>query len=206
MWSGAWNKRKLTSDISNRFLASSVRRAWDCWSGGCEFKPHWGWFLMKFILCCVTLDLSDNLTEMRLKGLTWKTHLFVNHPISLFIFYLSVCLFVFCLSGRLPFGLPTCHSPCAPLILTKPTAKFSGAQGLWHGAFTKTPDLYNNLKKNSISLNERMNEWKQMSEPKAEGKKDFGAVRLKHRRCLLTWSLWIVQLREGPRLPSLTDL
>ena len=26
-----------------------------------EFKPHWG----QFILFCVTLDLSDNLTEMR---------------------------------------------------------------------------------------------------------------------------------------------
>ena len=26
-------------------------------------KPHWA-FLMKFILFCVTLDLSDNLTEM----------------------------------------------------------------------------------------------------------------------------------------------
>ena len=32
---------------------------------GCEFKPHWGQFLTKFILLCVTLDLSDNLTEMR---------------------------------------------------------------------------------------------------------------------------------------------
>ena len=30
----------------------------------CEFKPHWGQILTKFILCCVTLDLSDNLTEM----------------------------------------------------------------------------------------------------------------------------------------------
>ena len=75
MWSGAWNKRKLTSDISNRFLASSVRRAWDWWSGGCEFKPHWGQFLMKFILLCVTLDLPDNLTEMRLKGPTWKARM-----------------------------------------------------------------------------------------------------------------------------------
>ena len=77
MWSGAWNKRKLTSDISNRFLASPVSRAWDWWSGGCGFKPRWGQFLTKFILCCVTLDLSDNLTEIRLKGLTWKTQLFL---------------------------------------------------------------------------------------------------------------------------------
>ena len=57
------NKRKLSSDISNRFLPSSVSRAWDWWFGGCEFKPRWGQFLMRFILCCVTLDLSDNLTE-----------------------------------------------------------------------------------------------------------------------------------------------
>ena len=75
MRSGPWNKRKLTSEISNRFLVSSVRRAWDWWSSGCEFKPHWGQFLMKFVLFCVTLDLSDNLTEMRLKGLSWKTQL-----------------------------------------------------------------------------------------------------------------------------------
>ena len=34
------------------------------WSTGCAFKPHWGQFLMKFILFYVTLDLSDNLTEM----------------------------------------------------------------------------------------------------------------------------------------------
>ena len=27
-------------------------------------------FLTKFMLCCVTLDLSDNLTEMRQIGLT----------------------------------------------------------------------------------------------------------------------------------------
>ena len=72
MWSGAWNKRKLTSEISNRFLAISVGRAEDWWSGGCGFKPHWVQFLTKFILFCVTSDLSDNLTEMRQTGLSWK--------------------------------------------------------------------------------------------------------------------------------------
>ena len=40
-----------------------------------RFKSHWEQFLMKFILFCVTLYLSDNLTEMRLKGLSWKTQL-----------------------------------------------------------------------------------------------------------------------------------
>ena len=47
MWSGALNKRKLTSEISNRFLPSSVGRAGDWWSGGHGFKPHWGQFLTK---------------------------------------------------------------------------------------------------------------------------------------------------------------
>ena len=65
MWSGAWNKRKLPSEISNGFLPSSVVRAPDWWSRGCEFKPQWWQFLTKFILSCVTLDLSDNLTKKR---------------------------------------------------------------------------------------------------------------------------------------------
>ena len=76
MWSGAWNKRKLTSEISNRFLASSVGRAGDWWSEGHWFKPQWGQFLTKFILFCVASDLSDNLTEMHQSGLSWKTWLF----------------------------------------------------------------------------------------------------------------------------------
>ena len=76
MWSGAWNKTKLTSQISNRFLPSTVSRALDWWSGGCGFKPHCGQFLTKFILCCVTSDLSDILTEMRQILLSWKTRIF----------------------------------------------------------------------------------------------------------------------------------
>ena len=32
-------------------------------------------FLTKFILCCVTSDLSDNLTEMCQTGLSWKTRM-----------------------------------------------------------------------------------------------------------------------------------
>ena len=36
---------------------------------------------MKFILRCVTLDLSDNLTEMRLKDLTWKTQMCHNKTV-----------------------------------------------------------------------------------------------------------------------------
>ena len=87
MWSGAWNKRKkIPSEISNRFLASSVGRAGDWCSGGRGFKPHGEQFLTKFILCCVTSDLSDNLTEMRQTGLSWKTRLTfkltVQHPIE----------------------------------------------------------------------------------------------------------------------------
>ena len=73
MWSGAWHKRGLTSEISNRLLPNIVSRALDWWSRGCEFKPQWWQFLKKIILCCVTSDLSDNLTEMRQTGLSWKT-------------------------------------------------------------------------------------------------------------------------------------
>ena len=80
MWSGAWNKRKLISEISNRFLASSVGRAENWWSGGYGFKPHYGQFLVKFILCCVTSDLSDNLTEMRQNGLSWKKNHYHSIP------------------------------------------------------------------------------------------------------------------------------
>ena len=68
-------QKKAHFRLSNRFLPSSVSRAWDWWSGGCEFKPHWGQILTKFILCCVTLDLSDNLTEMRQIDPTWKTQM-----------------------------------------------------------------------------------------------------------------------------------
>ena len=49
--------------LPNRFLPSSVGKALVWRSGGPGFKPHWGKILMKFILFCVTLDLSDNLTE-----------------------------------------------------------------------------------------------------------------------------------------------
>ena len=38
-------------------------------------NPTDGQFLTNFILCCVTLDLSDNLTEMRQIGLSWKTQM-----------------------------------------------------------------------------------------------------------------------------------
>ena len=73
MWSSAWNKRELTSEISDRFFPSSVCRVIDWWSGGCVFKSYKGEILTKFILCCVTSDLSDNLTEMRQISLSWKT-------------------------------------------------------------------------------------------------------------------------------------
>ena len=65
MWNGAWNKRKLTSEISNWFLPSSVGRARDWWSEVMGSNPTGGNFLMKYILFCVTSDLSDNLIEMR---------------------------------------------------------------------------------------------------------------------------------------------
>ena len=53
------NKAHFRNPLANRFLPSSVGRALEWWSGGCGFKPHWGQFLMKFILFCVTLDLSE---------------------------------------------------------------------------------------------------------------------------------------------------
>ena len=69
--------RPVINEVFNRFLPSTVSRALDCWSGGHEFKPPWGQFLTKFILCCVTSDLSDNLTEMRQISLSWKTRIAV---------------------------------------------------------------------------------------------------------------------------------
>ena len=65
----------------NRNIEVSIPqyRHWDWWFGGCEFKPQRGQFLTKFILCCVTLDLSDNLTEMPQIGLSWKTQTIVKN-------------------------------------------------------------------------------------------------------------------------------
>ena len=95
MWSGAWHKRRLTSEISNRFLPSTVSRALDWWPRGCEFKPHWGQFLTKFILCCVSSDLSDNLTEMGQTGLSWKTRLslWAWYLCHIIIFSFTIILF-----------------------------------------------------------------------------------------------------------------
>ena len=59
MWSGAWNKASFRNLLPNRFLPNSVGIPLELWSGGHGFKPHWGQFLMKFILFCLTLDLSD---------------------------------------------------------------------------------------------------------------------------------------------------
>ena len=40
-------------------------------------NPTGGNFWWNIFLCCETLDLSDNLTEMSQKGLSWKTQLFL---------------------------------------------------------------------------------------------------------------------------------
>ena len=90
------------------------------------------------------------------------------------VYLFSSCLSVFCF---LSFCLPTSHTLCTPLILSKPTSKFIGAHRVWHGAFTKTPDLYNNLKKNSTSLNEGMNESRCLNQ------------KQKARRTLKQWGL-----------------
>ena len=46
MWSGAWNKAHFRNLLPNRFLASTVGREWDWWSGGCGFNPRWGQFFI----------------------------------------------------------------------------------------------------------------------------------------------------------------
>ena len=51
-------------------------------------------FLTKFILCCVTLGLSDNLTEMRRIGISWKTQLPLQVVQDLDLY------FVICLNHR----------------------------------------------------------------------------------------------------------
>ena len=46
-------------------------------------KPHWKQFLMKFILFCVTLDVSDNLTETpNVKNSTGSFKANENQPIK----------------------------------------------------------------------------------------------------------------------------
>ena len=51
MSSGAWNKAHFRNLMPNRFLPSSVVRGFESWSGGCEFKPHWGFDEIYFVLC-----------------------------------------------------------------------------------------------------------------------------------------------------------
>ena len=51
--------------IAEPFLRVMIRRSW--------VQTYWGQFLTKFILFCVTLDLSDNLTEMHQIFLSLKT-------------------------------------------------------------------------------------------------------------------------------------
>ena len=75
MGSGAWNIQSTLQKSPYRFLSSSVGRALEWWSAAHGFKPHWRKFLMKFILFCVTLDLSDNLTEIRQISLLGKTQM-----------------------------------------------------------------------------------------------------------------------------------
>ena len=64
--SRAWLYKDLND--SHRQPSSDLiqSRTLEWWSIGCGIKSHWEQFLMKFILLCVTLDLSDNLTEMRI--------------------------------------------------------------------------------------------------------------------------------------------
>ena len=56
MWSGAWNKRKLTSEISNRFLPSSVGRTGDWWSGGHGSK--------QILFCSVQLQICQKCVRL----------------------------------------------------------------------------------------------------------------------------------------------
>ena len=60
-----------TSHVGLCSFLESVGRTLERQSGGCGFKPHWGQFLMKFILFCVTLDLSDFIIWQ--KYVSWKT-------------------------------------------------------------------------------------------------------------------------------------
>ena len=72
-----------------------VGRSGDWWSGSCELTPQWGQFLTKFILFCATLDLSDNLTEMRQIGISWKTQMFTvvcHHCLLLCVIIVYCCV------------------------------------------------------------------------------------------------------------------
>ena len=70
------NKAHFRNLLPNRFLPSSVGRASEWWSGGLGFKPYWDQVLTKLILFWLTLDLSNNLTEMRQICLSWKKQIF----------------------------------------------------------------------------------------------------------------------------------
>ena len=89
---GVFGKNWLNNRLASPFGVGvpSSEKSWIHHWVGHGFKPHWGKFLMKFILYYVTSDLSDNLTEMRQISLWWKTW------IKLDTFgYISLCYFGF---------------------------------------------------------------------------------------------------------------
>ena len=65
MWSGAWSKRSsLQKFPTDSWLAQLSKHQTDD-PEVVSSNPTRGNFWKKFILCCVALDLSDNLTEIR---------------------------------------------------------------------------------------------------------------------------------------------
>ena len=75
MWSSAWNKAHFRNLLLNTYLPSTVSRAFEWWSRGPVFNPHWGQFLtIFFVLPC--MKIYQIIWQ---KPVSWKTRLWDDY-------------------------------------------------------------------------------------------------------------------------------
>ena len=72
-WSIEYDFRQWRFRLATECWLSSVGKVLAWRSGGPGFQPHWGQFLTKFILICVTLNRFCHIIWQ--KRLSWKTQL-----------------------------------------------------------------------------------------------------------------------------------